>query len=134
MSKTKIDVMIDVQSALEQIAKFSFSCDVMFSDGIWTIETSVKEVELQVQHSNLWYAANKMLDNVRSHLVYPNPTFADDWTAPYGWKDVDDLYHTCLCGEKATAICGWYQDNTPCHKSEFRCKHGHRWTGSTNCD
>jgi hypothetical protein len=134
MSKPKLETMIDVQSALEQIAKLSSGVDVVFTDGMWTIESNVKEVELQVQHDNLWYAVNKMLDNVRSELVYPQPKFSDDWTAPYGWNDFGDSDYTCQCGSKAVQIRGWYQDGTPCSIAEFRCKHGHQWTTGVNCD
>lgn len=134
MNRTTNNLMTDVQSALEKIAKLSAGCDVMFYNGIWTIEANVKEIELQVQHENLWYAANNMLDKVRANLVFPKPVMGEEWMPmKHGWH-VGLGNNFCMCGCPDVEARGWEQKGTPCHLTEYRCKHGHQWTGYVNCD
>lgn len=76
----------------------------------------------------------EIIDEYRSKLIFPVPVIGDGWETRDVWIDCMADYTVCNCGAYPVQMRGWYQKGTPCRITEYRCKHGHQWTGQTNCD
>lgn len=128
--------MMDVQAALIELKKRADFVDLYSSLDGWSIECKYQEDTLTESHDNIWYLVNHMLDVLRGKLVFDHPEPGPEFkTGTWREYDVSFIHKpTCRCGAYAAKIRGWAQTGTPCRKSEFECKHGHRWTSTINCD